>query len=115
MKKIVVFGSSGMLGVYVSSLLKSHSKNVFDIDRKKFSITEHNLNFDLTTLFVNLKLSKNDIIINCIGSIPQKIPSKSNFYLINTIFPIILSNICELFQCCSNIFQDTNTIITTVK
>lgn len=99
MKKIVVLGSSGMLGVYVSSLLKTHSKNVFDIDRKKFSITSHNLNFDLTTLFVNLKLSKNDIIINCIGSIPQKNPSKSNFYLVNTIFPIILSNICDLFQC----------------
>ena len=98
MTKIVVLGSSGMLGLYVSSLLKTHSKNVYDIDRTKFSVTSHNLNFDLTTLFVNLKLN-NDIIVNCIGSIPQKNPSKKDLYLVNTIFPIILSNICDLFQC----------------
>ena len=91
--KIVIFGATGMLGTYVSSLL-SKKYQVLKITRQDYDLTDLNINI-LRVVFRDNDISSNDIIINCAGVIPQqKSPSKRDFYKINSLFPVILSMIC---------------------
>ena len=65
---IYIFGSTGMLGTYVKKIL-SNTFNIIDITREKYDILNDEWN-KLNKLLSNL--NKNDVIINCIGIIPQK-------------------------------------------
>ena len=88
---IYIFGANGMLGNYV--------KNYFNIiNNKQFNIipfTRNEYNLDDLRILDNLKFNKDDIIINCVGAIPQR---TNDFYKINTVFPILLSHICDKYQ-----------------
>jgi dTDP-4-dehydrorhamnose reductase len=97
--KIILFGSTGMLGRYVNDVL-SKTYKIECISRDMFNI----LNDDYIKLKKILKvntneLHSNDIIINCSGLIPQKIcknnnNSYQNYIKINTIFPHCLNKLC---------------------
>jgi dTDP-4-dehydrorhamnose reductase len=92
--KILLFGSSGMLGSYVYNILKCDytiiciRRDGFDIEIDEWSklkaIIEYNLN-------------ENDIIINCAGIIPQKISLDNyrTYIRTNTLFPHKLNEICK--------------------
>lgn len=94
--KIFIFGVNGMLGTYINSLLRQNSKEVVGISRKDFDVSV--VTYDkILKLFNDYLINENDIIINCIGIIPQ---SKNvndtdcrNYFLINSLFPIMLSTI----------------------
>jgi dTDP-4-dehydrorhamnose reductase len=97
--KLIIFGSNGMLGNYIKSYFIKKSYEVICITRKEFEITTDNIS-KLEEFLVSMNLSENTCIINCNGLIPQRIdktPTES-YYLINTIFPLYLSNICTKYS-----------------
>jgi len=93
--KIFVFGSNGMLGRYVSSYLSNYFK-VINITRNEIdasTIDEKNLKIQL----INMGVESNDIVINCVGVIKPIVDfiGELDTIKINSIFPRILSNVCE--------------------
>jgi dTDP-4-dehydrorhamnose reductase len=94
---ILVFGDNGMLGRYmISYLTKFH--DVKGINRCSFDVYEL---FKQQTLYTEIEklinLNKPDYIINCIGNISKNrsdvVPN--NKYVINSYFPVILSEACK--------------------
>lgn len=93
MKNIFIFGSSGMLGNYVYSYLKYkfNNFNIIPFTSKNFDILNNNFT-NLETLLNNFDIKNNDIIINCVGLIPQVISNNIElntfkYFKINTLFP----------------------------
>ena len=91
--KIYVLGTSGMLGKYVSKYLKQNF-NVVEINRDKLDaskVSQERLNAILLT---DLKVDKDDIIINCIGTIKPRVDElgDTNAILVNSVFPRLLAN-----------------------
>ena len=98
--KIFIFGSNGMLGNYVKSYL-SKNYNIISLTRKDYDL--NNLSIDtLDSLLKNKNISENDIIINCAGIIPQSSKQRNIdtrlYFKINSLFPIILSQICNKYK-----------------
>jgi len=82
--KIILFGSTGMLGRYVYSLLKTDF-DIICIKRHQFDIESTDWNL-LYSVLKNT-VEPEDIIINCAGAIPQKNPDIRKYISLNTIFP----------------------------
>ena len=91
--KIYLFGSTGMLGDYIKKLLILHYE-VICFDRNSYDVLIDD-DFKLKVLFKNIK--NNDIIINCIGVIPQKykVDNYRTFIKVNSLFPHKLQEIAE--------------------
>ena len=91
--KIYLFGSSGMIGRYVKMVLKLQY-NVIYIDRNDYDVLIDN-DFKLKDILKNIK--NNDVIINCIGIIPQKykLDNYRTFIKVNSLFPHKLQEIAE--------------------
>lgn len=91
MKRIILFGCSGMLGNYVYYMLCADyivycfARQDFDIESQKWA--------ELETRIVGL-LDTGDVIINCAGVIPQKCSDPEANIIVNTLFPQILAKIC---------------------
>tara|TARA_B110000259_G_C14016757_1_gene401585 strand:+ start:1179 stop:2000 length:822 start_codon:yes stop_codon:yes gene_type:complete len=90
--KIFLFGSTGMLGNYVFKYLSNHNKHIICINRNELDVSD--ITYDkLSEVIIKYNPNEGDIIINCIGIIPQ---SNNNVYLhsyftINSLFPNMLS------------------------
>jgi dTDP-4-dehydrorhamnose reductase len=84
--KILLFGSTGMLGCYVNLVL-GKTYNVKCINRINYDI--ENDSFEKLEEILTSNLQENDIIINCAGIIPQKYKKDDykTFILVNTLFP----------------------------
>ena len=85
--KILLFGSTGMLGRYMFQVLTDHDKyNVICINRADYDIRQDSWN-KLNTIIK--QLAANDVIINCAGIIPQKTDSSDykSYIMVNTLFP----------------------------
>lgn len=92
--KTIVFGSSGMLGHYVCSLL-SQTKEVIPLTRKDYDLVNLTCQ-SLDNFLQSLNLDKDSIIINCAGIIPQtKNENVREYIKVNSLFPVILSMICH--------------------
>lgn len=94
--KIYVLGASGMLGRYVSTYFKNQGFYVVDINRDKLDaskITQEELHAKL----FHLELKKDDVIINCMGTIKPRIDALGdlNGILVNSVFPRLLANVSE--------------------
>lgn len=96
MNNIVLFGCDGMLGTYIKSFFnKQNNINLKCINRKSFDVLKdlYNLESLLNTF------DENSIIINCIGLIPQSVKKNNindkNYFLINSIYPMILAILCD--------------------
>jgi dTDP-4-dehydrorhamnose reductase len=91
---IYIFGSTGMLGSYINSYLKQHGKDVVSITRTDLDISTV-VYEKIESLFATYKIKEADVIINCIGIIPQSKnindTSNRNYFLINSLFPNMLS------------------------
>lgn len=98
--KIYIFGSNGMLGNYVKSYL-SKSYEIIELTRKEYDLSKLSID-SLSDLFQLKNLQKYDIIINCAGVIPQASKQRGLntriYFTINSIFPVILSQICDKFE-----------------
>lgn len=99
MKKILLFGSSGMLGRYVFSVLRKQYE-VICINRNDFNIFTDK--WEKLSNLIGERLSNNDVIINCAGIIPQKHTTDNNLDLyirVNTLFPHKISEIAKKHNC----------------
>jgi len=97
--KIFVFGSTGMLGRYVSTYFKLKNFDVIDINRKDFNDLSLTNSSDIMLVLKNKDINVGDVVINCIGIIKQRNGIDDlDFININSVFPRKLANICELFK-----------------
>lgn len=88
--KIIVLGSTGMAGRYISSYLKQYFK-VVELNRNHFDA----LNVDIN--YLNKIIDQNDVVINCVGILKPYIHTIgiAETHVINTTFPNLLNNICK--------------------
>lgn len=105
MKKVVILGSTGMLGHMVYNYFKNrfdYVNSCYDYDvigsvRTENTQTGGTVVFDplSSSTWGNLPLDA-DYIINCIGKIkPQMMKSLSDSIYINAVFPHVLASRCE--------------------
>lgn len=86
---IYLFGSTGMLGNYLRLVLSKHGFELKCITRYDYDILINN--FDKLEEITNT-LNDKDIVINCVGLIPQKTLSNEykKFIKVNVLFPLKL-------------------------
>ena len=103
--KIILFGSTGMLGRYIYSYFKQKTNiQIINID---YRISNENSSL-LENILIENKIDDNTCIINCIGLIPQRKNSSvldKEYFLINSIFPQLLWTICKKYN--SKMIQPT--------
>ena len=97
--KILLFGSTGMLGRYVFNILE----NIFDIDIIVINRDEFDISVDCWNKLEQIIIfngKENDVIVNCAGIIPQKMDQCEiyKYIRINTLFPQKLDEICKKYN-----------------
>uniref|UniRef100_A0A6C0ERB9 RmlD-like substrate binding domain-containing protein n=1 Tax=viral metagenome TaxID=1070528 RepID=A0A6C0ERB9_9ZZZZ len=96
--KILLFGSTGMLGRYIYSYFKQHT--IIEVVPINYRIS--NDNFDLLEkVLLENNINNKTCVINCIGLIPQrknKSTTDTEYFLVNSIFPQILWSICKRYN-----------------
>ncbi len=99
MKNIFLFGSTGMLGRYVYYKL-NESYNIICINRNDFDCEINSWN-KLKDIFIKNNINEYDIIINCVGIIPQRydLNNYRKYIKINTLFPHKLEEISIFYKC----------------
>lgn len=99
---IYIFGGNGMLGTYIYKYFKKTIKNietnVIPITRNNFDVIDINYN-KLEKILIDFNIKNNDVIINCIGKIPQRSNNNEiNQYIkINTLLPVFLSSLSSKY------------------
>lgn len=93
--KIIVLGSTGMLGNYVEKYLKK-KYNVISLNRDKLDASDVNYN-KLKSILVECEVNKDDVVINCIGTIKPRVDQLGdlNAILVNSVFPRQLSEVSK--------------------
>ena len=92
--RILLFGSTGMLGRYVYSYFKHHPTLRLDIvPNDEFRVTQDTLD-SIDTLLDRHSVDATTCVINCIGLIPQR-ASEQSYYLVNGLFPHLLWASCK--------------------
>jgi len=101
--KLLLFGYTGMLGRYIYTYFHKYSDIlIIPVD---YRVTNESL-YHLEDILKKYIIDENTCIINCIGLIPQKgNKSESEYFLINSIFPQLLSIICNKYN--TKIIQPT--------
>ena len=94
---IYILGASGMLGRYVSTYFKTNGFNVIDINRDKLDASNVT-QIELHAKLFHLGLKKDDVIINCMGTIKPRIDALGdlNGIIVNSVFPRFLANVSEI-------------------
>ncbi len=89
--KIFVFGSTGMLGTYVTKYFSMRDYCVVPVNRKNIDIT------DITdNILMHSTISEGDVVINCAGLIKQRSgTTEYDFIKVNTMFPHMLAKVCN--------------------
>lgn len=107
MKKVIVLGSTGMLGSTVAQYLKSENLSVTEVNSTGRSIiSQKAYQYDILinkTSDLKELIYKHDFVINCAGIVKQKINlndlnSKISLIKINSIFSLELIQLCEEMQ-----------------
>ena len=102
MQKVFVFGSTGMLGRYMTSYLKKNSQfEVIEVTRSEIDAYSVDTDFIIKFLHGNdVSISSDDVVINCMGIIPQSknVNDTSNraYFRINSLFPNMLATACKI-------------------
>lgn len=94
--KILILGSSGMLGKYVASFLKSKYNNVFCTNRNDFEININTNSKSISDILQKYNINENDIVINCIGLIKPQVDKYGTTLsiIVNSLFPNLLADEC---------------------
>jgi dTDP-4-dehydrorhamnose reductase len=92
--RVYILGTKGMLGRYVYKYLSNYF-DVKEINREILDASKQDED-SLTLLLKNQGLQKNDVVINCMGTIKPRVDQLGdlNAILVNSVFPRILSNVC---------------------
>jgi dTDP-4-dehydrorhamnose reductase len=92
---VYVFGVSGMLGNYLRETLNTNGIHLVGFTRDNYDIKECSYQ-TLYELFETHAIVENDVVVNCAGIIPQKNTDKKLFYVVNAVFPILLSCVANV-------------------
>lgn len=97
--KIIVFGSNGMLGNYIKQYFSKKEVELICITRNEFEISSSNIS-NLEPFLHGFNINEHTCVINCNGLIPQRIDRKDNseYYIINSVFPLYLSRVCDKYN-----------------
>lgn len=97
--KLVIFGGNGMLGKYIYTYFKQQNNlQVISLKRSDYDVLHNNLDA-LDQLFKLHNLDSNTVVFNAIGAIPhQSITNNQYYYKINSVFPMLLSYICNKYN-----------------
>lgn len=97
--KLVIFGGNGMLGKYIYKYFKQQNNlQVISLKRSDYDVLHHNVD-TLDQLFKLHNLDSNTLVFNAIGAIPhQSITNNQDYYKINSVFPMLLSYICNKYN-----------------
>jgi len=98
--KIYQFGSNGMLGNYMKLYL-SRKYDLIPITRQDYDLENLSRN-GLNELLEKKGINEGDLVINCVGIIPQTVSGiniKKTYYKINSLFPVILGEIVRSKNC----------------
>ena len=82
--KILVLGHKGMLGRTAAQYFK---------EREKYTVQTLSIRFGEDGFEDQIKKNNPDYIINCIGAIPQKNPTESEYKLTNNDLPVLLEKL----------------------
>lgn len=96
-EKILLFGSTGMLGNYIHTYFTKNTK--IKVINVHYRIRQDTLD-TLEEILENSGIDKYTCIINCIGLIPQRKETKQNdkdYFLINGLFPHVLWDVCKKY------------------
>jgi len=89
--KIFVFGSTGMLGAYVTKYFSNIGYDVVPVSRKDIDIVKVT-----DKMLMVSAINKGDVVINCSGLIKQRLgTTEYEFIKVNTMFPHMLAKVCE--------------------
>lgn len=93
--KVVVLGSNGMLGRYVTKYL-SPNYNLLALTRNDFNFGHANKN-EINDYLTSLNLNYGDTIINCAGIIKPQISVVGEYetILVNSAMPHVIANYCN--------------------
>ena len=97
--KVILFGSTGMLGRYVNLYLLQQGYHVICINRYDFDIESDEEWGILYEILKKQSITREDVIINCAGAIPQQGVYSRKFIRINTMFPQELNRWALLNKC----------------
>lgn len=86
--RVFVFGANGMLGHYVVNTLQKEY-TVIPVTRDIFDAMKD----DVSVFLQNI--SSKDVVINCIGAIPQNQPNPREYIQLNTLFPLQLEQVMK--------------------
>lgn len=95
-------GANGMLGSYVKSYLYCCKKyEIVSFARKEYDLGTLSVE-SLTDVLMEKGFCEGDVVINCAGVIPQSSKQRSLtsrlYFVINSLFPVILSMICSRYN-----------------
>ena len=91
--KLVILGANGMMGSMLFYLAKKRNLSVEAISRSQFDVMKDNI----SKLDQLVHVTKEKVtIVNCIGCIPQKKYTPTEYKQINQEFPHSLSKYCQL-------------------
>ena len=96
-KKILIFGITGMLGRYIYSYFKNNTE--IEIIHIEYHVSLENFE-NLEEILLLNNINKETCIINCIGQIPQRKNNKNNnvYYIVNSLFPHLLWSIVKKYN-----------------
>jgi dTDP-4-dehydrorhamnose reductase len=94
--RIIVLGSTGMLGTYVRNYFNSKYK-VINISRKDFDFNQNNES-DVIDFLVGL-VDESSVIINCAGIIKQRNYELKELIKINSLLPNLLYEVKKIVGC----------------
>jgi dTDP-4-dehydrorhamnose reductase len=117
MAKVIVLGSSGMLGSHITRFLESQDHNIVEFNRNNKAVSNAGEIFYLDVRRGNLleilaNYSNFDYLVNCIGVIRHKIKMDSvesiiSCTLVNSVFPLELSKFATRSKCkVINVYTD---------
>jgi len=98
MSKVFIFGSTGMLGTYLTKYFKEKYR-VYPISRDQLDIGKSSELQIFNYIVGGLTIESNDVIINASGIIKQRNYDTSELIKVNSLFPQILARIKDQVGC----------------
>ena len=96
--KVIIFGANGMLGTYLTKYLSLNHFEVIALTRSDLDISNISSQ-ELFNFLESKNVSKEDVIINACGSIPQRMTNLQTMIKVNSLFPTYLGDYKNYYGC----------------
>ena len=95
--KVFLFGSTGMLGNYISKYFNEKDYDIVSFSRDYFDVSEVENHHLLENLLKDNGAKKGDFVINCAGTIKPRVDELGdlNAIIVNSVFPHNLAKTCK--------------------